>query len=200
MDRRVRRTRRMLSEALLELIREKDYEAITIQDITEQADVHRATFYLHFATKEELLATTLESLFADLGARAKSESGVEEASFLKETAAGKVMFEHVAENADIYQVLIGKRGVGYVTHHIISYMTTVFEEKLENDFPNEDDLPIPRALVARHLTGSMYALLTWWLENEMPYSVEYMAKVANDLCRRGVLEILGVPPTNLSSP
>jgi len=181
----------MLSNALLELIQEKDYESITIQDITERADVHRATFYLHFSAKEELLTTALESLFVDLGARAKEESGVQEPSFLKETAAGKIIFEHVAEYFDLYKVLVGKRGVGYVTHHIINYLTAIFEEKLQNDFPDEKILPMPRVLLARHLAGSLYALLTWWLENDMPYSIEYMAAVANDLSRSGVFSILG---------
>lgn len=197
MDRRVRRTRRMLSEALLALIQEKDYESITIQDITEKADVHRATFYLHFTTKEELLATSLDSLFEDLGTRIKSESGVQEPSYLKETAAGKVLFEHIAEYANLYQVLIGHKGVGYVTHHIINYMTTIFEKKLQNDFPNEEELPMPRILIARHLTGSLYALVTWWLENEMPQSAEYMAKANNELCRQGVMQILGAQENHL---
>jgi AcrR family transcriptional regulator len=192
MDRRVRRTRKMLSRALLELIKEKDYESITIQDITEQADVHRATFYLHFTTKEELLATSLESLFADLGTRAKAESGVEKPSFLKETEAGRVIFAHVSEYSDLYRVLVGQKGVGYVTHHIINYMTTVFEEKLRNDFPEESEFSIPRVIIARHLSGSIYSLLTWWLENDMPYDTDMMASFANDLGRQGVLQILGV--------
>ena len=122
MDRRIRRTRRMLSEALFKLIQEKDYDSITIQEITDQADVHRATFYLHFATKEELLATSLETLFVDLGARTKAASGVKQPSYLKESAAARVLFEHIAEYADLYRVLVGQKGVGYVTHHIITYM------------------------------------------------------------------------------
>ena len=64
MDRRVRRTRRMLSEALFELIQAKDYDSITIQEITDQADVHRATFYLHFATKEELFLEVFKRALA----------------------------------------------------------------------------------------------------------------------------------------
>lgn len=54
-DRRVGRTRRRLKEALLELINARDYDAISIHDITERADVGRSTFYSHFASKDELL-------------------------------------------------------------------------------------------------------------------------------------------------
>jgi AcrR family transcriptional regulator len=54
-DRRVRRTHRRLKEALLELIEERDFDRITVEDITERADVARSTFYSHFGSKEELL-------------------------------------------------------------------------------------------------------------------------------------------------
>ena len=54
-DRRVRRTHRRLKEALLELIEERDYERITVEEITERADVARSTFYAHFGSKEDLL-------------------------------------------------------------------------------------------------------------------------------------------------
>ena len=51
LDRRVRRTRRLLAEALVALIIEKEYETISITDITERADLNRATFYLHYGSK-----------------------------------------------------------------------------------------------------------------------------------------------------
>ena len=65
-DRRIRRTRNQLGQALRELIIEKSYEAITIQDIADRADVNRATFYLHYGTKEELLVTSLTEIFDEL--------------------------------------------------------------------------------------------------------------------------------------
>ena len=53
MDRRVKRTRNLLGNALLELVQEKKFEQITIQDITDRADLNRATFYLHYGSKED---------------------------------------------------------------------------------------------------------------------------------------------------
>ena len=63
MDRRKRRTRKYLGKALLELVQEKKWDQITIQDITDRADINRATFYLHYGSKEELLAESLEEYF-----------------------------------------------------------------------------------------------------------------------------------------
>ena len=65
-DRRIVRTRQLLRDSLMSLILEKGYEAVTVQHITDQANLGRATFYLHYKDKEELLVISLESLFDEL--------------------------------------------------------------------------------------------------------------------------------------
>jgi len=69
LDRRQQRTRRLLKAALISLILERGYDDLTIQDITDRADVRRATFYLHYATKDELLAQVLAAMFDELVAQ-----------------------------------------------------------------------------------------------------------------------------------
>lgn len=66
-DRRVRRTRRRLKEALLALIDEQGYEGITIEDITGRADVGRSTFYSHYTSKEDLLFSGFDQWLLSLG-------------------------------------------------------------------------------------------------------------------------------------
>src|SRR6266702_5552364 len=61
-DRRVQRTRRLPQDALVATVIEKGYEAATVQDIIDRADVGRATFYAHFADKQTLLTSRLEDL------------------------------------------------------------------------------------------------------------------------------------------
>jgi len=68
-DRRIRRTRSLLNKALVELVAEKEYDEITIQEITERADIGHRTFYRHYASKDELLIDVMEdalSGFRDL--------------------------------------------------------------------------------------------------------------------------------------
>lgn len=69
-DRRVRRTRRALHDALLTLMTEKSFDAVTVQDIIDRADVGRSTFYSHFTDKRDLL----DSGFEDLNPAARSTS------------------------------------------------------------------------------------------------------------------------------
>jgi AcrR family transcriptional regulator len=62
LDRRIQRTRQLLRNALFALIIERGYESIAIQDITERANLGRATFYLHYQDKEELLKASVKAL------------------------------------------------------------------------------------------------------------------------------------------
>ena len=61
-DRRVQRTRELLQKALIELIRERGYEAITIQNIVDRANIGRTTFYLHYNSKDELFVSCHEAI------------------------------------------------------------------------------------------------------------------------------------------
>ncbi|WP_412537769.1 helix-turn-helix domain-containing protein [Longispora sp. K20-0274] len=65
-DRRVRRTRLALRHALVELMVDKGYDAVTVQDIIDRADVGRSTFYAHFTDKEHLFRSGIQDLQAEL--------------------------------------------------------------------------------------------------------------------------------------
>lgn len=65
-DRRILRSRRQLKQAFMKLMREKGFPAITIQDITDRADVNRGTFYAHFPDKYALLETMIREKFQRL--------------------------------------------------------------------------------------------------------------------------------------
>src|SRR5258708_6339562 len=62
-DPRVRRTRKLLQDALMELLAEKSFDAITVQDIAERSTINRATFYAHFVDKYELFGSFIHEWF-----------------------------------------------------------------------------------------------------------------------------------------
>ena len=72
-DRRVRRTRHALENALISLILEKGYDAVTIEEITDRADLGRTTFYLHFRDKEELLMNAIDTMIEDFLAQNETQ-------------------------------------------------------------------------------------------------------------------------------
>ena len=67
-DRRARRSRRLLKESLLELMKSKTFADISVRDVTDEADMNRATFYLHYSGTAELLQSVEEDLLEELQA------------------------------------------------------------------------------------------------------------------------------------
>lgn len=196
LDRRVRRTRRKLNQALLDLVVEQDYETITIQDITDRADLNRATFYLHYSSKEELLIASLEERFDELVSKFDELSA--ERPIWEEKQSILMTFEHVAEHAQLYKVLLSERGMGYLIHRIVNYIAELSAKQLQDSLPKEAVLAIPGGLVARHVAGSLFALLSWWVTNDMPYSAAYMTDVMHQMCVHGTLSAVELNPTELS--
>ena len=187
-DRRILRTRRQLAEAILTLLLEKEYEAITIQEITDRADLNRATFYLHYGTREELLVAALEAKFDELVAQIDEQWALN--PDWSDDADIRLVFEHVAAHAPLYKVLMGENGRSYVINRIIDYITEQGIRACVETFGDLSWLPIPIELVNRHIAGSLYAQLSWWIQHDMPYSPERMAHMVHTLCMNGIDRLL----------
>jgi AcrR family transcriptional regulator len=192
LDRRVRRSRQQLTQALLDLVVEKEYETITIQDITDRADLNRATFYLHYSSKEELLIASLEERFDELVSQFDQLSA--ERPIWEEKQSILMTFQHVADHAELYKVLLSERGMGYLIHRIVNYIAELSARQLQDSLPKEAVLTVPAGLIARHVAGSLFALLSWWLTNDMPYPAEYMTNVLHQMCVHGTLSVVEPGP------
>ncbi len=190
MDRRVRRSRNLLGQALLALVKEKKYDQITIQDIADRADLNRATFYLHYGSKEELLVDSLEGYFDALVQQITTLTV--DKPIWETPEADELIFAHVAENADLYRVLLGENGIGYVINRVIDYIAQYSELQLRAGLGNTAP-HAPIEIMARHVAGSLYALITWWLLNDMPYSPRQMAEMSTRLCVVGTVSTPNLP-------
>jgi AcrR family transcriptional regulator len=108
LDRRKRKSRAALQKALLELIAEKSYPAITIEDVTARADVARATFYAHFHDKDVLLLESTRELLANLPDQARAV--VPQGQPVFSGAGVRVVFAHAEEHRDLYRLLLTGEG------------------------------------------------------------------------------------------
>ena len=100
-DRRVKRTHKLLQEALIYLTLEKGYDAITIREITDRADVGYATFFRHYPDKEALLADVLEAMKDEFQSLLAPYSMVSDPE-----KTGMLLFEYVEQNCDLCRVLL----------------------------------------------------------------------------------------------
>ena len=189
-DRRVRRTRAALSEAILSLLLERPYETITIQEIAERADLNRATFYLHYGSKEELLLAALEEQFDSLVAEGPSASPEQPIWGIEEDI--QQTLDYVAEHAALYKVLLSERGTAYLMNRIVDYIAAHSESELRASLPPGAPTVAPLPLIARHFAGSFFALLVWWIQNDMPQPAAEMVAVIKNLCVGGLRCALGL--------
>lgn len=177
-DRRKQRTRQMLSDALTALILEKGYDDVLIQDITDQANLSRATFYLHFDNKEDLLIYSLRSVFdglvAQLGPLSKDDLTWNGAP------PSLVAFQHAGENRDLYRVMLRARSMGAITDRIRDYLAERIREHIE-DAASQLSFPVPLEVLCQHMASSLLGLIMWWLEYNAPYSAEQMAQMYHQL-------------------
>ena len=186
-DRRVKRSRSLLGEALMSLVLEKGYEAVTIRDITERADVAYVTFFRHYKSKDELLAQCLQAGMRDLQTRIEAAARQARATVSADTE-GQLIFEHVQANGPLYRVLMRSQGASQVRQQTLTAIETVFLTSCKPLSAKEK--LIPHQIAAHHIAASLLSLIEWWLEHEMPYPVERMGQVYGKLIIHATLNAL----------
>ena len=170
-DRRVKRTQQLLAKALIALTLEKGYDAVTIRDITERADIGYATFFRHYHHKDALLQDVSEVVLAEL------KNLLPTAPDADAVAIGTTLFHYVQENSNIIRVLLSSRSSTSLVQYIIDIAT---QDVLNENTPSERSA-VPIEIAAYHLVNSSIALIQWWLEHEMPYSPERMGIIFHEL-------------------
>ncbi|MFN8447170.1 MAG: TetR/AcrR family transcriptional regulator [Anaerolineae bacterium] len=199
-DRRIERTHQLLSKALMELIIERGYESITIQDITDRANVSRTTFYLHFRDKDELLFASMQQIYDGLisnhGGFMKGEFSEDDFDTLQCDASD---FVHVAEYADFYRVMLSKQGSAVFILRVMSYIAEAMKAGLTQKADGAEP-KIPLDLIAAFCAGAEVGVMKWWLEHDMRYSPEEMARMQAFLSSFGLRWALGQEQPETSAP
>lgn len=176
-DLRVKRTRKLIQDALVDLIQEKSFDTITIGDITERAMVNRATFYRHFEDKYQLVMSifeeTFEQMLAAAGPPTENLGGI---SIDPENPPdGWVkLFEHFAENASLYRALLGGDGSALFAARLGDYLKQVVGGRLHL-IQESEQLPMPEEVVFALVSNLLVGLLRWWLQSGNRYTPKQMA-------------------------
>src|SRR5262245_25010539 len=133
-DLRVRRTRKALVQALIELTLEKGFSAITVQDLADRAMVNRATFYRHYLDKYDLLDQYMNEVYELTASQEKLASGQTSGTDSDNPPVGLVsMLEHVQRHADFYRMMLGLKGDLAFVHRIQQYTEMRLRSLLPSD-------------------------------------------------------------------
>ncbi len=184
-DRRARRTRQLLNDALFSLILEKRYDKITIEDIVERADVGRSTFYAHYQDKDALLVDGLERLVAALKQQAEEE---------RKTGPRLLpvcgLFRHAGEQHKLYEAMVWGHGIELFFQAAQELLRRDIEEQFAAHLAGQHKPDVSLSLVSNYMAGTLLTLLKWWLDHKMPYSPERMEEIFQQLVMPGVQALL----------
>lgn len=173
-DRRVQRTRKLLSESLMGLILEEGYDAISIQDITDKANLGRATFYLHFKDKDELLLDVMDEFMDNFFEQVPQLS--ESQWRLEDSKALTKLFDFAAEHYDLYRILIISSGGITASRQLHRSIAKNVKACIQTEIDELGAEPVvPPEFIANHYAGSLLSTIYWWLDSDLSYSVEEMA-------------------------
>lgn len=193
-DLRVRRTRKLLQRALIELTGEKGFANVTVHDIAERAMVNRSTFYRHYLDKYDLLGQYLEELYALLDSQGGNDSLVDKSDQRPgKLPAGLVsLLKHVQMNADFYRVMLGEKGdPAYCAQSFRRYIEKGLHQMLPTEVVPVDPSKPPMDLIVSYLLHAGVGAIVWWLENDQPSTPEQVAVWLNQLSMANVNVSLG---------
>jgi AcrR family transcriptional regulator len=180
-DRRVRRTRDALGSALVDLMHQKPFAEITVQEVLARARVGRSTFYTHYRDIKDLFLSDADEFFEAMAALLSRRG----------EAPGRVapvreMFAHVAEVRQFHAALMASGMAEDIMELGRSHFARGIEQRLE-DSPEGSGLPADeRRAISHGLAGAMLSMLTWWIQQGMPATPERMDDMFHRLARDGV--------------
>jgi AcrR family transcriptional regulator len=189
-DRRVTRTRELLERALVELIGERGYDAITIQDIVDRANVGRTTFYVHYRSKEKLFMSCHAAIVSKFHFGLHPVS--QEELLSPQAPPGMISaYRHLLDTrALLYPIFQGKDGP-LILRRIRDQSAQEIKASLCAAFA-EGDSTIAFDVLANYLAGAQITLVQWWLEKRQPQTPENLAQTFHRLQRAAIRDAFGL--------
>lgn len=178
-DRRVRRTQKLLKEALIAEALEKGYKNITIQDVTTRADVGYRTYFRHYSSLDELLVSVaedrLDRFYEILDLPQLAGLAGDPVIFFRRI--GGTLFQHIQENQLNLRLLLLDDSMRFVFDPVMDRAV----RKLEAFVSSLPGAKLPASLAANHIISSVFSLIRWWLENDLQPAPSEMGEIFSNL-------------------
>jgi AcrR family transcriptional regulator len=180
-DPRIHRTRERLGDALVELVQEKPFDSITVQDVLDRAGVGRSTFYVHYRDKDDLLLSDMDE-FLEMMATVLSRR----ADASERVAPVRELFAHVAGERRLYEALIAADRLHDFRELAQEHFARAIEQRLA-ELPRARGIAAgQRAALAHAHAGALLSLMTWWLDRGAPGSPAEMDDLYHRMVWTGV--------------
>jgi AcrR family transcriptional regulator len=214
-DRRVQKTRRLLQDALIELVAKKGYESVTIQEILDQANVGRSTFYAHFQDKDQLLHSILDRLDElfeqhknQVVEATKNFGNADDPDLPLGLSPALSLFQFVGQNHRFFKSMLANRGYGIfakpVYDYVFAHVHGMFTEPVHADAlahlhgsfkmlrSREKYGSLEAEIAAHYFVSALTGILVWWVEKDMPCTAEEIDRLFRELAMPGFRHVLAV--------
>ena len=159
-DRRVLRTRDTLGDALIDLMQEKPFEEITVQQVLDRAGVGRSTFYVHYRDKDDLFVSDVEDFLEGFSTALKRQAARPE-----RLLPVQEFFAHIRDASEFYAAMVGSGKVDDMRALARGFFARSIEDRLATAGVEME--PSQRSARAYALAGSFLSLLDWWIDKGM---------------------------------
>lgn len=180
-DARVQRTRDLLRDALITLMRDKPYSAITVQDVLDFAGVSRSTFYTHYRDIDDLFLSDVEYFFEDVSVLLSRAGDVS-----RRVVPVREFFTHVAEMHDFYEALVASGKIHDVWAIGRGCLARSIDTRLAEISVTHAAPSRTRMALAQALAGAVFSLLDWWMDHRAYLSAAEMDNLYHNLVWAGV--------------
>jgi AcrR family transcriptional regulator len=177
-DRRVIRTKEAITSAFLDLFAKKDIENITINDIADRANVNRATVYLHYSDKYDLLDKLIEYHLNKLISFCDSSENTPLSDELL------MIFVYIRDHFLFFSATLSTTRSVLFRKHLMEFIASSLKEKLDSINQNSE---IDGELSSQFMASAFVGTVEWWIQHQMPYQPEYMAEQLRKLFEKNEL-------------
>ena len=179
-DRRIKRTRQHLKDALISLIKEKKFDSVSVTDIVRQSNINRSTFYAHYQDKEELMVCIIDELVHGMIQSMYGPSSMNTTFSFQQNFPATItaeLFTYVENHAVYFQSIMNNHHDPQLIQRLSDSFYKIFLNEVESRHSGEQQLSVNKGFFISYFTSAIIGFIYHWLINtNMKYSPGYTAK------------------------
>lgn len=197
-DLRVIRTKESIRDALVELMEEKGFDAITVKDITTKAKINRGTFYAHYEDKYDLMTKLEEKMMLDMSRIVTQNFPI----IIKELGANSpigepfskaaLLFEYIQENSGFMKAVLSPKGDLLFQTKLKDFIWHTLFGNHPNALVQKGNLLVPPQYLASYVASANIGVIQQWLNSGMKESPQEMASILSTIAINGPLFAAGL--------
>jgi AcrR family transcriptional regulator len=177
-DRRIAKSQEAIKNAVIGLMSEKNFDDITIQDISDRANVNRGTIYLHYTDKFDILDKLIEKHINEMREMCKS------ACELNWNDATLIFCEHFESNYSFFSTMLASKGAPYFRNRFLDFLLEEFRKEVNSTEGKNQGLN--EEIIVRFVAAAYVEVVEWWFKNGKPVTHHVLAEQLGTLLERNL--------------